>query len=715
MSLWRDELRPSRATNATLVVLAAIAIGSLGRVVQAPGLYAWAIPAAAIGASCAMYFGKRSLGVGFAVLIVGGAVTLPALFVHAHTKYLLPSASSFSALISLARSGLHDAGAATPPVAADGKYLVLVWSALLILGFLGAAWVVVRRPLGTVVSTLGIVTFSGSIGDGRGRDFFAIAVIIATIAFFLAEGRQRIERWAGGRLPIPAWFGLPTLAIASVAALAAPTVFGDAPLIQLNGALRPRIVIIKPLSDIQRQLKIDPPLEVMRVTASRPLYWRLTGLDTYDGKEWFLEAHPHDVLNGVVSPPSPPTTGDVVEQKVTLTSLLSPWLPAAYAARSVSSSAAVQIDAPSQTLLLRDNTSPGLSYSVRSVLPKITVDEPGTPRPIANATEKLFGDYAKPIVGDASTPLDKARRLVAYFRRFTYSENVPAGHSIARLQQFLKDRRGYCEQFAATMTLMLRGVGVNARVGVGFLPGSLIGGEYVVSTKDAHAWVEANLPGGGWTIFDPTPGRGPSSSVPKEVQAQVTPRPFPQQTQVPVPTPAQQKLPSQLTPVGHPIHIPAPVLWSLVALIVLSITPVAKRVRRSRRRRGSPDGIVVGAFSEFLDRARDLGWVSAPSETHREFCRRLGGTNGAVYGQLATVTGRVLYAEPHATQVDATEAWRSLDGSLQELRAKAPWWRRAVAELDPRTLIPPDTPSRLISRVSRIGRRYTPTGRPSSI
>src|SRR5207248_7317303 len=135
-------------------------------------------------------FGRRSLGLGFGLLIVAGFITLPALFVS--QKSVLPTPTALRALRELVRAGLHDAGAATPPVPAVAKYTVMVWCALLMLGFLGAAWVVVRRPLGTVVSVLGVVTFSGSIGDGHGRTAFAIAAVAATIAFFLAEGRQRI-------------------------------------------------------------------------------------------------------------------------------------------------------------------------------------------------------------------------------------------------------------------------------------------------------------------------------------------------------------------------------------------------------------------------------------------------------------------------------------------------------------------------------------------
>jgi transglutaminase-like putative cysteine protease len=712
MSLWRDELKPSRATEGTLVVLTLVAIGSLGRVVAWPRYLLWAIPAVAIGATFAFVFGKRSLGLGFGLLIALEVLTLPVIFATKKTVLGLPTPAAYRVVRDLARAGIRDAAAATPPVVAQAKYMVLVWTALILLGFLGAAWVVVRRPLGAVVSALGVVTFAGSVGDGPGRTAVAVSAVVATIAFFLAEGRQRIQRWGGGRLRVPAWFGLPTLAIASLAAVAAPALFGDTPLIQIKGALRPRVVIIKPLSDIQRQLKVDPPIEVMRVQAARPLYWRLTGLDRYDGREWLLEAHPRDVVSGPLPAPDPPATGTTVTQRVTLTSLLSPWLPAAYAARSIESQAAVEIDRPSQTLLLRDQTSPGLTYNVTSQLPKLTANTPVNLRASRDDTERLFAGYARPVIAGAATPLDMARKLERHFRQFTYSETVPAGHAVARLQQFLRDRRGYCEQFAATMTLMLRGLGIEARVGVGFLPGASVADEYVVSTKDAHAWVEAKMPGGGWTNFDPTPGRGTSSSIPQQVQPRVTAAPIPSITTNPVTTPQQQDLPDDVTRQRTPIHIPAPVVYTLIAAVIVAMAPVAKRVRRTRRRRGTPDAVVVGAYSEFIDRAREFGWTAAPAETHREFARRVSGSSNGTYGELAAITGRVVYGAGKATNDDAQRAWRTLERSVHELRERAPWWRRVIAFVDPRPLAPEGLTLR---RVTSTLRRYTPTGRPSSI
>ena len=59
-----------------------------------------------------------------------------------------------------------------------------------------------------------------------------------------------------------------------------------------------------------------------------------------------------------------------------------------------------------------------------------------------------------------------------------------------------------------TMALMLRYLGIPARVAVGFTSGTWKDGRWTVTDHDAHAWVEAWFAGHGWLAFDPTPGRG---------------------------------------------------------------------------------------------------------------------------------------------------------------------------------------------------------------
>src|SRR5215213_5464543 len=62
------------------------------------------------------------------------------------------------------------------------------------------------------------------------------------------------------------------------------------------------------------------------------------------------------------------------------------------------------------------------------------------------------------------------------------------------------------------MALMLRMLGVPARVAAGFTSGKREDGGWTVTDHNAHAWVEVWFPGYGWLPFDPTPGRGSLSA-----------------------------------------------------------------------------------------------------------------------------------------------------------------------------------------------------------
>ena len=59
---------------------------------------------------------------------------------------------------------------------------------------------------------------------------------------------------------------------------------------------------------------------------------------------------------------------------------------------------------------------------------------------------------------------------------FKYSLEVQPGHGNSAIEGFLRDRVGYCEQFAGTYAAMMRSLGIPARVAVGFTPGQAIGG-----------------------------------------------------------------------------------------------------------------------------------------------------------------------------------------------------------------------------------------------
>jgi transglutaminase-like putative cysteine protease len=119
---------------------------------------------------------------------------------------------------------------------------------------------------------------------------------------------------------------------------------------------------------------------------------------------------------------------------------------------------------------------------------------------------------AREITQRAPTPFDKASAIEIYLRtRFGYTLTQPDPPPKDPLGYFLFRRQaGHCEYFATAMTVMVRSVGIPARVVNGFLPGEYndVADSYIVRGNDAHSWVEVYFPVYGWIPFDPTPPAG---------------------------------------------------------------------------------------------------------------------------------------------------------------------------------------------------------------
>jgi protein-glutamine gamma-glutamyltransferase len=116
---------------------------------------------------------------------------------------------------------------------------------------------------------------------------------------------------------------------------------------------------------------------------------------------------------------------------------------------------------------------------------------------------------ARQVAGASREPAEIAGRVEAFLRtQFRYTLDIERVSQLDPLQEFLFVRRsGHCEYFAAAMAVMLRSLGVPARVVNGFQRGEWnpYGQYYIVRYYDAHSWVEAYLPDAGWVTFDPTP------------------------------------------------------------------------------------------------------------------------------------------------------------------------------------------------------------------
>src|SRR5207248_1566510 len=88
---------------------------------------------------------------------------------------------------------------------------------------------------------------------------------------------------------------------------------------------------------------------------------------------------------------------------------------------------------------------------------------------------------------------------------FTYSNRPPTTSGPPLVGFVTRTRAGYCQHFAGAMALMLRYLGIPARVAVGFSSGRYDAkrGVWTVTDHDAHAWVETWFRGYGWQPASP--------------------------------------------------------------------------------------------------------------------------------------------------------------------------------------------------------------------
>jgi transglutaminase-like putative cysteine protease len=135
-------------------------------------------------------------------------------------------------------------------------------------------------------------------------------------------------------------------------------------------------------------------------------------------------------------------------------------------------------------------------------------------------------DLVREVVGGARSPYAAALALESWFREqggFVYEEQPPgpSGAEPPLVSFLLRSREGYCQHYAGAMAMMLRLLGVPARVAAGFTNGTYDegSGEWVVTDHNAHTWVEVYFPGFGWLPFDPTPGRGELTAAYSAVSA----------------------------------------------------------------------------------------------------------------------------------------------------------------------------------------------------
>ncbi|HET9897203.1 MAG TPA: DUF3488 and transglutaminase-like domain-containing protein [Streptosporangiaceae bacterium] len=369
-----------------------------------------------------------------------------------------------------------------------------------------------------------------------------------------------------------------------------------------------------------------------------------------------------------------------------------------------------------------------MSYSVTNGQVNLTpADEEaanGAPPPAISRSYLTFNSpvthqlqsIANNVTKDAISPFDKARALENYFQtggfRYTLKADLP--NTPRGLLRFLTtDKRGFCEQFAFAMAVLARLEGIPSRIAVGYTSGTEhSGGNWQVTTADAHAWPELYFTGLGWLRFEPTPG-GPSGQG-TAVQPSYALTAGQGHTGPSKPggsnktgsngqqrgrgisnirhhlgDPGSDPLPSGSTVPISKLSSPVPVgqiaLAFLALLIVAALVPGTARIfTRHRRWRGAADdtGLANVAWQEICADLDDFGIARRLSETPRAVARRLS-TDADIdepgrqaISRIADVVERCRYSPTPATakgvRADVTQVRRALarsSGVLIRLRA----------------------------------------------
>jgi hypothetical protein len=309
------------------------------------------------------------------------------------------------------------------------------------------------------------------------------------------------------------------------------------------------------------------------------------------------------------------------------------------------------------------------------------------------------------ITAGRTTPYDKARAISNYFANpnngFTYSLLAPRGDSGDALTDFLKNKIGYCQQYAAAMAVMLRLSGVPSRVVLGYahdVPDA--SGTFKVTTFDAHAWDEAYFAGIGWVPFDPTPINGisggsandlnwaPHTKFPKS-SGKTSSNPDPNLHTVPAKHDQSTAAPVAQAP--HSANISPAFIVVLIVLAVavaLLLIPAFVRWRRRRHRiRLARHGDTDALWAELSATATDLGYVWSSARTPRQVATWLGGTSRSADTALATLTTAVEHARyaPQPSTPTSTLV-RDLDAIEDGLRSRRSTRERFRATFWPASL-----------------------------
>ncbi len=486
--------------------------------------------------------------VGAVLSAVGIGLALTHLHAAGSHWYGLPTAQTWEILGEQLFEARTLFSTATAPVPYDSSWALLfsIGTALATIATLILGQVL-RAHFSALIPGITFFIFLSVLGSGPGGLRLTVLAIVS--GYLMAATLRGSSHLSVARLVTTG------ATIALIGAIAVPYLPGtdQDPWVTTKGRFGIADTRLSPLVDIQGRLVSQSTVEMFQIETTEPAYWRILTLTEFDGRRFTAPSTPLTITG-----PSEPDLAlraprlRTLDQSVRIAALGGALLPVAAVPIAVSSdpdlspeldpdldmrweadiSAVVRVDRdflPEDRFLLRSAVA---DFQIADLLARTAFSPPDPihlslpqdfPQSVIDVAvsiieENIAGGNAAndsesrsaTTVRGARQPYLVARILQDWFRsEFEYSLEISPGHGSAALENFLEDRIGYCEQFAAAFVAMARSQGVPSRVAVGFTPGiQRTPGVYTVQGRHAHAWPEVWFDGLGWVPFEPTPGRG---------------------------------------------------------------------------------------------------------------------------------------------------------------------------------------------------------------
>jgi len=282
-------------------------------------------------------------------------------------------------------------------------------------------------------------------------------------------------------------------------------------------------------------------------------------------------------------------------------------------------------------------------------------------------------ELAHQVSADAATPYQKALRIQEYLRNnYPYQLDAPPPPQDTDLVDlFLFEAPGgFCSHYASAMVVMLRTLGVPARIASGYAAGQYDPhrGAYRVPASAMHAWVEVYFNEYGWVEFEPT-----AAYLPPDYEQAVL---------------------ANHTPTTHDTSTGTfAVPWLIIlaaALAALSLATIYHLIRQLRNLAPDHHTPLGNTRRHYRSVRRSLKWIgyqatpaTTPAEFCAQFCAAQASTTPRLCNALRLATNlytQALYTphppDPRAIR-QAQNAWKQARGEWQRV-----FWQKRVYNLN---------------------------------